>query len=81
MHGRAGTTDLELDVLTVEISLTRRPNGFCVARVSYNEQPGWESCEAPSAQLAFERATTIAARRVTGTLGLMGSDANEPLGR
>jgi hypothetical protein len=81
MHGRGGHADLEADVLTVEISLTRRPDGRCLARVSYNEQPGWESCEAQSAQLAFERAATIAARRVSGSLELMGSDLNEPLGR
>ena len=52
--------------LTVEIALSRRSDRY-VARVSFDDQAGWETCEARSARVAFERATALAARRVRRT--------------
>ena len=64
---------MEEAVLTVEIALTSRPDGRYVARVSFDEQAGWESCRARSARAAYERAAALAARRVTGAVGSLES--------
>jgi hypothetical protein len=72
MHDGSAYADREEVLLTVQIALTRRANRY-VARVSFDDHPGWETCEARSARVAFERATAIAARRVRGT-----SDSPEP---
>jgi hypothetical protein len=61
--------EMEEAVLTVEIAITRHGDGRYVARLGFDEQPGWELCQAQSARAAFERAGALAARRVSGAAG------------
>jgi hypothetical protein len=61
--------ETEEAVLTVEIAITRHGDGRYVARLSFDEQPGWDFCQAQSARAAFERAGALAARRVSGAAG------------
>jgi hypothetical protein len=53
-------------VLTVDIALTRGPDGRYLARVSFDDQAGWETCRARSARLAFDRAAALAVQRLNG---------------
>jgi hypothetical protein len=58
--------DVEEAICSVEIAISRRADGRYVARTSFNEEAGWESCSARDAPTALGRAARIAQRRLIG---------------
>jgi hypothetical protein len=59
----------EEPVLGVDVLITRRPGGEYLARVSLDENPGWQSCTAEDPFDALDAAMRLAREELVTRLG------------